>query len=340
MQRVLELARNGLGYVSPNPLVGCVIIHQGKVIGEGWHQKYGGPHAEVNAVRTVSNKALLRESTLYVNLEPCSHHGKTPPCTDLIQENSLMEVHFANKDPNPLVAGSGLNKLKDAGIKVRTGILQKEGMELNKRFFTFFKKKRPYIILKWAETNDGFLARSDYTSRWISNQYSRKLVHKWRSEEDAILVGSNTVKYDNPQLTLRDWPGRNAIRIFIDRDLKLPQNLKIFDKSQPTICYNLKKNGSTENFEWVKLPQKDFLQAVLKDLHTRGTQSLIVEGGATLLSEFINAELWDEARIFIGSRIFGKGISAPRIHGISAHDRLINSDKLKIIINPNQCIHG
>ena len=213
MHRALELARNGAGKVSPNPMVGCVIVHNGTIIGEGWHQQFGGPHAEPNAIAAVNNQELLKDATLYVTLEPCAHFGKTPPCAHLIIEKQIPRVVVCNLDPNPLVAGKGIKLLKDAGIEVKTGILAQEGAFLNRRFFTYINHKRPFIILKWAETADGFVARENYDSKWISNALSRKLVHKWRTEEDAILVGKNTALYDNPQLTSRDWEGKNPISV-------------------------------------------------------------------------------------------------------------------------------
>ena len=201
MQRALELARLGLGNVSPNPMVGCVIVKDGKIIGEGHHEQYGGPHAEVNAVQAVKDQSLLPQSTAYVTLEPCSHFGKTPPCADLLVRHQVKRVVICNEDPNPLVAGQGIERLRNAGIEVEIGLLREEGRVLNRRFFTAFEKKRPYVILKWAQTTDGFVARENYDSKWISNTYSRQLVHKWRAEEDAILVGTNTARYDNPSLT-------------------------------------------------------------------------------------------------------------------------------------------
>ena len=204
MQRALELARLGMGYVSPNPMVGCVVVHNDLIIGEGWHRQYGGPHAEVNAINSVADKTLLPESTVYVSLEPCNHWGKTPPCTDLLLSHHPRRVVICNADTNPKAAG-GLQRLQAAGIVVETGLLEQEGRWLNRRFFTVVKQGRPHIILKWAQTADGYMARSDYSSKWISNVYARQLVHKWRSEEDAIMVGRNTARYDNPQLTNREW---------------------------------------------------------------------------------------------------------------------------------------
>ena len=242
MQRALQLARLSAVTVSPNPMVGCVIVHNGKIIGEGYHQKYGDAHAEVNAVNAVSDKSLLSESTVYVTLEPCSHFGKTPPCADLLIKHKFKKVIVCNYDPNPLVAGQGIEKLRQAGIEVEVGLLEEEGRELNKRFFTYIEKKRPYIILKWAESADGFIAKGIYETVQISNLLSRRFVHKMRSEEDAIMVGTNTAKYDNPTLNTRFWTGKNAVRVLIDRELSLSKNLHIFDNSQKTICYNSLKD--------------------------------------------------------------------------------------------------
>ncbi|HKZ37838.1 MAG TPA: bifunctional diaminohydroxyphosphoribosylaminopyrimidine deaminase/5-amino-6-(5-phosphoribosylamino)uracil reductase RibD, partial [Chryseolinea sp.] len=247
MLRAMELALLGSGLVSPNPLVGCVITYEGKIIGEGWHKKYGEPHAEVNAVNSVPDKRTLRESTVYVTLEPCAHFGKTPPCADLLIEHQIKKVVVANLDSNPLVAGEGIRKLRSSGIEVITGVLDKKGRALNKRFFTIMEKQRPYIILKWAETADGFVARKNFDSKWISDEYSRQLVHKWRAEEDAVLVGMRTAQLDNPELNVRNWSGRNPIRIVIDRFLKLNEKIHLFDGSQKTICYNVLKHEEHRN---------------------------------------------------------------------------------------------
>ena len=313
MARALELARLGLGCVSPNPMVGCVIVHNDRIIGEGFHRKYGEAHAEVNAVNSVRDKSLLKESTVYVSLEPCAHYGKTPPCAQLLAGHQVKKVVIANTDPNPLVAGKGIEILKAAGIAVETGMLEKEGRELNKRFFTAFEKKRPWVILKWAETADGFIARPDYDSKWISNDFSRKLVHKWRAEEDAVLVGKNTARYDNPSLNVRHWTGSDPLRVVVDHHLKLHENLTIFDGKIPTVCYNLHRSEERDNLAFVKLPEENFYHELLSNLHERGVQSLIVEGGAATLGQFIGAGLWDEARVFTAPKSFGEGIAAPRL---------------------------
>ncbi|MGC1241400.1 MAG: bifunctional diaminohydroxyphosphoribosylaminopyrimidine deaminase/5-amino-6-(5-phosphoribosylamino)uracil reductase RibD [Chryseosolibacter sp.] len=331
MRRALELAYYGRGNVSPNPLVGCVIVHDGNIIGEGWHKKYGEAHAEVNAIASVADKNLLKESTLYVNLEPCSHQGKTPPCADLVIHHQLQKVVIANRDINPLVAGNGIQKLQHAGITVITDVLSKEAYDLNSRFFTYMQKRRPHIILKWAETADGFIARKNNDSRWISDAYSRQLVHKWRSEEDAVLVGSGTAWYDNPMLNVRDWSGRDPVRILIDRHLKVGRNQNLFNGKQKTICYNLVKEEAHPNLLYVLLKPEHFLESLIGDLYKRGIQSVIVEGGGQILNSFINLKLWDEARIFISPQQFKTGIPAPRLTGCLAETQKLDHDWLKII---------
>lgn len=331
MQRAMELAALGRGKVSPNPLVGCVIAHNGKIIGEGWHKKYGESHAEVNAVASVVDKSLLRESIVYVNLEPCSHFGKTPPCADLLIEHKVKKVVIANVDTNPLVGGKGIKKLREQGIEVVTEICNDHGRELNKRFFTWIEKQRPYIILKWAETADGFIAQENGDSKWISGEYSRQFVHKWRTEEDAVLVGRKTVAHDNPQLNVRDWSGRNPVRVVLDRNLKLPEKLHVFDQSQRTICYNVLKQDERDNLSFIRLDENDFLNHLVKGLYLEQIQSIIIEGGAATLQMFIDAGLWDEARIFTGSKIFRKGMLAPRIKGTLTDQVKIDSDWLKVL---------
>ena len=314
MQRALQLAQLGAGTVSPNPMVGCVIVHNGKIIGEGYHQKYGDAHAEVNAVNAVSDKSLLSESDIYVTLEPCSHFGKTPPCADLLIKYKFKKVIVCNYDPNPLVAGQGIEKLRQAGIEVEVGLLEEEGRELNKRFFTYIEKKRPYIILKWAESADGFIAKKNYEAVQISNLLSRRFVHKMRSEEDAIMIGTNTVKYDNPTLNTRFWTGKNAIRVLIDRELSLSKNLHVFDNSQKTICYNSLKDEIIENNIFVRTPLNTSIEPfILEDLYQRKIQSIIIEGGTILLQSFIDLGLWDEAFILKSEIILEQGIDAPKI---------------------------
>jgi diaminohydroxyphosphoribosylaminopyrimidine deaminase / 5-amino-6-(5-phosphoribosylamino)uracil reductase len=329
MRRALELAQLGTGHVSPNPRVGCVIVHEDEVIGEGWHQKYGQAHAEVNAIHAVRDLSLLKESTVYVNLEPCAHFGKTPPCADLLISHRVKKVVVSNIDPYHQVSGKGIEKLKTAGIDVVTGVLEKEGQLLNKGFFCFIEKQRPYIILKWAQTADGFIARSNYDSKWISNEFSRKLVHKWRGEEDAVLVGTQTAAHDNPQLNVRDWSGRDPIRIVIDRFLKLDQGLHLFDGKQKTICYNVLKHEEGNNLLFVQLDKEDFIQGIVNDLYKRKIQSVIIEGGAHTLELFIKANLWDEARVFYSTQSFESGIAAPLLKGKLIEEQQIDTDTFK-----------
>jgi diaminohydroxyphosphoribosylaminopyrimidine deaminase / 5-amino-6-(5-phosphoribosylamino)uracil reductase len=331
MQRAMELACFGAGYVSPNPLVGSLIVHENKVVGEGWHQRYGGPHAEVNAVNSVGDKYVLKDSTIYVTLEPCSHFGKQPPCADMLIEHSIKRVVVANIDTNPVVNGGGLQKLRAAGVEVITGVLDKKGRELNKRFFTFVEKKRPFIVLKWAETADGFIARKNFDSKWISDEFSRQLVHKMRAHEDAVLVGMRTAQLDNPQLSVRDWSGRNPIRIIIDRFLRLSDKLKVFDGSQKTLIYNVLKHEEFEDFSLIRVDEEGFLMHLLHDLYKRNIQSVLVEGGAQTLQAFISAGVWDEACIFISPEIFRDGIRAPSISGsLESHIKL-HKDWVKIL---------
>ena len=310
--RALALAAKGMGHVSPNPMVGCVIVYQDKIIGEGYHHQYGGPHAEVVAVRSVREQSLLSESDVYVTLEPCAHHGKTPPCADLLIQHRAKRVIIAQQDPNPLVNGGGIRKMKEAGIEVITGVLEKEATFLNRRFNTFFGQKRPYIVLKWAQTADGFIARQNFDSKWISGTQSRQLVHRWRAEEDAILVGKNTALHDNPQLNVRDWSGKSPVRVVVDHHQLLPGGLHLFDGAIPTYRYHTA--GMVEHEHEIKLSPENFEQLVLEDLHNKKIQSLIIEGGACTLKRFVDLDLWDEARVFVSEQKFVEGIRAPRLH--------------------------
>lgn len=333
MKRAFDLAQLGSGHVSPNPRVGCVIVYDGKVIGEGYHQKYGQAHAEVNAINSVKDKSLLKESELYVNLEPCSHYGKTPPCSDLIISHQVKKVVISNIDPNPLVAGRGITRMREAGVKVETGLLEAEGELVNSRFFTAMRKKRPYVILKWAQTADGFIARENFNSKWISDQYSRKLVHKWRAEEDAILVGTNTAQYDNPTLNVRDWEGRDPLRVVIDRSLRLSGDLNLFNGGQATVCYNEKKDRTIDNTTYRKINFDSLEEELLKDLLERNISSIIVEGGSKVLHSFIEKDLWDEMRVFKSPTNFESGISAPEVKGTLKESEKLVNDQLEIYLN-------
>lgn len=330
MKRAIELAQLGVGYVSPNPRVGCVVVKEGVVIGEGWHQQYGMPHAEVNALAGIKDKSIIEGSTVYVNLEPCSHFGKTPPCADALIAHKVKRVVIANVDSNPLIGGNGVKKLHEAGIEVITGVLEREGREFNKRFFTFHEKQRPYIILKWAQTSDRFIARSNYESKWISDDFSRQLVHKWRSEEDSILVGTKTAAHDNPTLTVRNWSGRNPVRLVIDRFLRLSDTLNLFDSSVKTICFNLIKHEEHANLILVRLDDEDFIPQLIKYLFDHKIQSVIIEGGSQTLSMFIQKGLWDEARVFESPRVFQHGIAAPVIQGKLIGRDNISADTLSV----------
>jgi diaminohydroxyphosphoribosylaminopyrimidine deaminase/5-amino-6-(5-phosphoribosylamino)uracil reductase len=333
MRRALQLAEQGRGHVSPNPMVGCVIVHNDQIIGEGYHQEYGKAHAEVNAIKSVLRDGLLPESTCYVSLEPCAHFGKTPPCADLLVEKNIKRVVIGAMDANPLVGGKGVEILRQAGIEVTTGVLEKEAKELNVRFFTVMEKKRPYVILKWAQTADGFVARKNFDSKWISGEQSRILVHQWRAEEDAILIGTNTAIYDDPQLNVRDWAGKSPLRLVIDKALRLPATLHLLDRSIPTIVYNLQQTEERENLTLVKLPDDNFLEALLSDLYQRKVQSLFVEGGSQLLQSFLKAGLWDEARVFENEINFDEGIEAPKVNVGYSQRQYLKEDLLTTYMN-------
>jgi diaminohydroxyphosphoribosylaminopyrimidine deaminase / 5-amino-6-(5-phosphoribosylamino)uracil reductase len=333
MRRAMELASLGIGHVSPNPMVGCVIVHEGKIIGEGYHQQYGHLHAEPNAINEVKDPQYLQESTIYVTLEPCAHQGKTPPCADLLVKKKVKRVVIGAVDSNPLVGGKGIKKLKEAGIQVDFGVLEKELRWQNRRFFTFMERKRPYVILKWAQTEDGFVARKNYDSKWISNSISRQMVHRWRAEEAAIMVGTKTAFYDNPKLNVRGWQGKDPLRVFIDKRLELDKNYHLFDGTQDTVCYNLVKSQRAENLQYVKLKEGFSVEDILKDLYERKVQSLIVEGGSVLLQHFIRLGVWDEARMFVGPVRFEEGIPAPKMDTDPGQILEIQNDLLKIYYN-------
>ena len=334
MKRALDLAARGKGSVSPNPRVGCVIVYENKIIGEGWHGKFGGPHAEVMAVESVLAKELLPKASFFITLEPCSYHGKTPACTDLIKKIKPLRVVVASLDPNPRVSGRGVELLKSANIQVEFGLMHEEAVRLNRRFFIAMNLKRPYIILKWAETADGFIAKSDYDSKWISNELSRQLVHKWRSEEDGILVGYNTVVHDNPQLNVRDWSGSDPIRIVIDKKKSLSRDHKVFDKQAKTYWLNTVGEHADEPVIIRSFSEEDFIEQSLGLLYEENIGSIIVEGGAATLGEFIAHGLWDEARIFTSTQEFEQGIPAPVLKNPVASQQMIQNDRLSIIYNP------
>ncbi len=340
MARCIELAHMGIADVSPNPMVGCVIAHNGKIVGEGYHQKYGEAHAEVNAVRSVKDPKILKNSTLYVSLEPCAHHGKTPPCSDLIVEKQLARVVIGTIDPFAEVAGKGIEKLIRNGIDVKLGVLENECLELNKRFFTFHNKKRPYIILKWAQTSDGFIDMerdADHFGEptWITGKDALVRVHETRAIEDAILVGTRTAEKDNPSLTTRLVEGKNPLRIVIDRNLSLSKSLHLFDGSTPTLVVNSIRNEKSGNTEYV---QADYTRSVpeqiLEVLYKKEKLSLIVEGGKQLLQSFIDGGLWDEAHVYTGDKFFNNGVLAPDLKGSPVKNEIIGKDFLQIYRNP------
>jgi diaminohydroxyphosphoribosylaminopyrimidine deaminase / 5-amino-6-(5-phosphoribosylamino)uracil reductase len=328
MQRCLQLALTGAGNVAPNPMVGAVLVHENIIIGEGYHQRYGEAHAEVNCINNVSedNRLLIEKSTMYVSLEPCAHFGKTPPCTDLIIANRIPKVVIACMDNYAAVNGRGIEKLRSAGVEVIFGVLEKKALELNRRFFTFHQHQRPYIILKWAQSNDGKIAPLNsllvsgglseplFAKRLlITNEITNRLVHKWRSEEAAIMVGTNTALYDNPSLTTRLWKGNNPVRILLDKDLKIPAAHYLLDGKVKTIIFNNNKNETVQNTLYSKLEQGDSLiQQMLKKLYQLQIQSILVEGGTKLLQSFIDEGCWDEARVITNEQlIVGDGIHAP-----------------------------
>lgn len=334
MSRVIQLAQSGKGLVEPNPLVGCVIVRNTEIIAEGFHAAYGGAHAEVNAINRVNDKSLLKESTLYVNLEPCSHHGKTPPCVDLILKHKIPKVIIANQDPNHLVNGSGIDVLKNSGVEVIVGILEQEGRFLNRRFFTFQEKKRPYIILKWAESKDGFIdkirSEKNTSPTSISSSASKQLSHQWRTEEQAILIGKNTALLDDPLLTARLFSGRQPVRVIIDKENTLPKNLAVFNSDTKTICYNQVTTETNGNYYFKKIEFNDTLNEILSDLYNEQILSIIVEGGAYTLQQFIDAELWDEARVFSSDAILKEGISSPILTREANSSKKIDQDLLRI----------
>lgn len=317
MHRCLELAKLGAGQVAPNPLVGAVLVHNGRIIGEGYHRAYGQAHAEVNCLQSVKKEdlPLIKESILYVSLEPCAHHGKTAPCADLIIEKKIPEVVIGIRDPFKEVNGKGIEKLKAAGIKVTSGTLQEKCRDLNKRFFTFHTAFRPYVILKWAQTVNGKIAGDNGARLLISNAYSNRVVHKWRSEESSILVGTHTALNDDPSLTTRLWQGPNPVRLVIDMELRLPRSLKIYDRTVKTIIFNTHKQEEDGNLIFYKVTADiSLVQQVVTALYQLNIQSVLVEGGAKLLQSFIDEDVWDEARVIINTNMFvSGGLSAPAL---------------------------
>lgn len=333
MRRCLQLAATGMGQVAPNPMVGAVLVHEGRIIGEGYHKIFGQAHAEVNCVNSVpgDQESLIPRSTLYVSLEPCSHHGKTPPCADLIISRRIPRVVVGCIDSFSAVAGRGIKHMQDAGIEVITGVLEAECRSINKRFFTFHEKKRPYIILKWAESRDGYVALPGGQPVRISNGYTDRLVHQWRSQEMGIMVGTKTALQDNPGLTTRLWPGKSPVRIVIDRKMQTPPHYQLRDAAAHTIFVT---EQATDGVTFIQLDfSRDIIPQLLPQLHAADIQSVIVEGGTYLLQQFINSGYWDEARVITGREMLGNGIAAPVITGASLQDEMeLYGDRVAVYV--------
>jgi len=341
IKRCIALAQKGLHSARPNPSVGCVVVYKDVILGEGYTSVYGGSHAEVNAINAVLDTELLKKATLYVSLEPCNHFGKTPPCSDLIVKHGIKRVVIGCVDPFDKVAGTGIEKLKSSGCEVIVGVLQKECIAVNKRFFTFHTKKRPYIILKWAETKDGFIDRirddrSMLQPNWITNKYSRQLVHKWRAEEDAILIGTATALNDNPRLNVRDWNGNSPMRIILDRKLRIPKTNHIYDGTVKTVILTELKEAANDQviFEQISFSE-NLVKEILTVMNRYEVQSLFIEGGRQTLQTFIDSGVWDEARIFTGDVCFKNGLAAPVITGKEVQQKFIQTDLLRVIQNNN-----
>jgi diaminohydroxyphosphoribosylaminopyrimidine deaminase / 5-amino-6-(5-phosphoribosylamino)uracil reductase len=336
IKRCIELARKALGKTYPNPLVGSVIVHDGKIIGEGYHHKAGENHAEINAIESVQNKKLIPESTIYVSLEPCAHYGKTPPCALKIKELGFKKVVIGAMDSHDKVNGKGKKIIQDSGIEVVSGILEKECVELNKRFFTYHEKKRPYIILKWAESGDGFLDK-DFKPTAISNALVNQFVHQLRADEHAILVGTQTALNDNPSLTVRNTEGKNPVRVLIDFDLKVPPNFKIYNDEATTFVINITKEGKEDNIKFIKVGKENFLQDLMNTLYKEQIQSIIIEGGSFTLQQFIDAGLWDEAIVIKNDGLrLENGTKAPKFKNDMAEQKDFRDNTLIKYINFHQ----
>jgi diaminohydroxyphosphoribosylaminopyrimidine deaminase/5-amino-6-(5-phosphoribosylamino)uracil reductase len=336
MQRCIALAEKGLGSVAPNPMVGAVLVHEGRIIGEGFHEKYGEAHAEVNCLQSVKaeDRNLIASSTLYVSLEPCSHYGKTPPCSLLILENNIPKIAIGAKDPFEEVNGKGIEQLRNAGREVIVGILEKECQWQNRRFNTFHLEHRPYIILKWAESEDGFIAPIGNMQYWLTNDFSKQLVHRWRTEEPAIMVGYNTVMADNPQLTARLWKGKNPVRVVVDQHCTLPKTQQIFSAEGELLLFNALHEEQVENVSYCKINfTQSIIPQVLQVLYKKGIQSVIIEGGQKILNLFIEANLWDEARVFKTQVQLLNGIEAPTLLLPPTQEENIDTDQLVTYYN-------
>lgn len=345
MQRCIQLARLASGSVAPNPMVGAVLVHDGQIIGEGYHKIFGGPHAEVNCINAVSGAKteLISHSILYVSLEPCAHYGKTPPCADLIIDRNIPKVVIGCRDPFNLVDGKGIEKLRGAGVEVVTGILEDECRELNKRFFTFHTRHRPYIILKWAETVDNKIGNVGNNRLMISNAYTNRLVHQWRSEEAGIMVGTTTAGMDNPRLTNRLWLGNSPVRIIIDKDLTLPASLNIFDGEAKTIVFNTVKHAELERLIYYQVTDDvSLVDQVLNGLVQQKIISVIVEGGAKLLQSFIDEGLWDEARVITNTSLTaGDGVPSPQLaNAVLVQEEMLLHDRVRYFRNRSLTTHS
>jgi len=338
MKRAIQLAKNGQFSVSPNPMVGAVVVHHEEIIGEGFHQEYGKTHAEVNAINAVKDASRLKEATIYVTLEPCSHHGKTPPCADLIIKNQLKRVVIANPDPSKKVSGKGIERLKKAGIEVDCGILSREGQVLNHRFFSLHQKQRPYIILKWASTADGYMGRNhdDPLSKdsWITCSLSKQRVHLWRAQEMGILIGKQTALSDDPELTVREVDGRNPVRFLIDPELSVPKSAKIFNSAARTIVLNRQTASEEENCSLLKFEKGQMHLRLFEYCLEHGIHSLIVEGGKKTLEHFLASGQWDEIRHFVGTKTFGSGVPSAEFQAQLIESEQIRNDRLSIYKNP------
>ncbi|HOZ96913.1 MAG TPA: bifunctional diaminohydroxyphosphoribosylaminopyrimidine deaminase/5-amino-6-(5-phosphoribosylamino)uracil reductase RibD [Niabella sp.] len=339
MQRCFQLAKLGTGLAAPNPMVGAVLVHEGRIIGEGFHQKCGGPHAEVNCIEDAAkfHADEISKATIYVSLEPCAHFGKTPPCADLIIKHQIARVVIGCKDSFEKVAGKGIEKLKAAGVAVVSGILEPQAIALNKAFFTFHQKRRPYIMLKWAQTSDGFMAANQDKRLMISNAFTNRLVHRWRSENSAILVGANTVVKDDPRLDNRFWYGVAPQKIVLDPNLKLNTQAQLFQQNDKVLVFNTVREEEVGNISYIRLSEKDIIQKMMDRLHQLQIQSVFVEGGARLLQSFVDAGIWDEARIITNKELLiQEGLPAPLLQN---HEELsainIDSDEIKIYKNRN-----
>ena len=340
MRRCLELAAKAEGLTYPNPMVGAVVVYRGKIIGEGYHLKAGEPHAEVNAINSVPDKSMLKDSTLYVSLEPCSHFGRTPPCADFIISHSIPRVVVGATDSSDKVAGQGLSRLRQAGCEVIAGVLEEECRRLNRRFFTFHEKKRPYITLKWAQSADGYLdiLRSEnhmIEPTWITGKPERSLVHRWRTEEESILVGAGTVRADNPKLNVRDWKGRNPLRLILSSSGTIDRESSLLTDGGKTIVFTNNRDIDFSGASKIQLDDKmPACRQIVEFLYDSGIQSLLIEGGAQILDHFISNGLWDEARIFSGEKYFEGGVPAPVLNGKLFSKTVFSSSMLEIYLNP------